>query len=65
MESVLASWLVGPVSRVDCRDDPDQQNLIDWIQEGWLECCGIDGPRVGSEISDLTSLTNYYCRTGT
>ena len=28
------------------RDDPDQQNLIDWIQEGWLQCCGIDGPSV-------------------
>ena len=27
------------------RDDPDRQNLIDWIQESWLECCGIDGPR--------------------
>lgn len=26
------------------RDDPDQQNLIDWIQEDWLQCCGIDGP---------------------
>jgi len=26
------------------RDDPDQQNLIDWIQEGWLQCCGINGP---------------------
>jgi tetraspanin-5 len=26
------------------RDDPDQQNLIDWIQEGWLQCCGIHGP---------------------
>ena len=28
------------------RDDPDQQNLIDWIQEGWLQCCGIEGPTV-------------------
>lgn len=27
------------------REDPDQQNLIDWIQEDWLQCCGIDGPR--------------------
>lgn len=27
------------------RDDPDRQNLIDWIQESWLECCGIDGPK--------------------
>ncbi|XP_055322893.1 tetraspanin-5 [Sitodiplosis mosellana] len=26
------------------REDPDQQNLIDWIQEDWLQCCGIDGP---------------------
>lgn len=22
------------------REDPDQQNLIDWIQEDWLQCCG-------------------------
>jgi len=27
------------------RDDPDRQNLIDWIQESWLECCGIEGPK--------------------
>ncbi|KAM7354000.1 tetraspanin 26A isoform 4-T4 [Cochliomyia hominivorax] len=27
------------------REDPDQQNLIDWIQEDWLQCCGIDGPK--------------------
>lgn len=27
------------------RDDPDQQNLIDWIQEDWLQCCGIEGPK--------------------
>lgn len=26
------------------RDDPDQQNLIDWIQADWLKCCGIEGP---------------------
>ncbi|KAL7015101.1 hypothetical protein ACKWTF_016275 [Chironomus riparius] len=25
------------------REDPDQQNLIDWLQSSW-ECCGIDGP---------------------
>ncbi|XP_029839291.1 tetraspanin-17 isoform X2 [Ixodes scapularis] len=27
------------------RDDPDRQNLIDWIQEQWLGCCGIEGPK--------------------
>ncbi|RWS18277.1 tetraspanin-17-like isoform X2, partial [Leptotrombidium deliense] len=27
------------------RDDPDRQNLVDWIQEQWLECCGIEGPK--------------------
>ncbi|XP_067138156.1 tetraspanin-5-like isoform X2 [Centruroides vittatus] len=27
------------------REDPDRQNLVDWIQEQWLECCGIDGPK--------------------
>lgn len=25
------------------REDPDQQNLIDWLQSSW-ECCGIDSP---------------------
>ncbi|XP_014479247.1 PREDICTED: tetraspanin-5 isoform X3 [Dinoponera quadriceps] len=27
------------------REDPDQQNLIDWIQEDWLQCCGVEGPK--------------------
>jgi Tetraspanin family len=27
------------------REDPDQQNFIDWVQEDWLQCCGIDGPK--------------------
>nr|ACO15231.1 Tetraspanin-5 [Caligus clemensi] len=30
---------------VHYRDDPDQQNLIDWIQDDWLQCCGIQGPQ--------------------
>jgi len=30
---------------VSYREDPDQQNLIDWIQERWLQCCGIESPR--------------------
>lgn len=27
------------------REDSDQQNLFDWIQGDWLNCCGIDGPQ--------------------
>lgn len=30
---------------VHYREDPDQQNFIDWIQEDWLQCCGIEGPK--------------------
>lgn len=26
------------------REDPDQQNIIDWVQQNWLKCCGTDGP---------------------
>ena len=25
-------------------EDPDTQNVIDWIQGEWLECCGLNGP---------------------
>ena len=35
------------------RDDPDQQNLIDWIQEGWLQCCGIEGPTVSPFFNQM------------
>ena len=35
------------------RDDPDQQNLIDWIQEGWLQCCGIEGPTVSPLFNQI------------
>lgn len=24
------------------RDDSDLQNLIDWVQESWLHCCGVE-----------------------
>lgn len=27
------------------RDDPDLQNLIDWIQKDWLHCCGVTNYR--------------------
>ena len=49
------------------RDDPDQQNLIDWIQEGWLQCCGIDGPSVNICFLKFSFDTNFvlFCRTGT
>lgn len=30
------------------REDPDQQNLIDWIQEDWLQCCGVEGLEIGT-----------------
>jgi len=24
------------------RDDPDLQNVIDWVQQDWLKCCGVE-----------------------
>lgn len=24
------------------RDDPDLQNLVDWVQKDWLKCCGVN-----------------------
>jgi tetraspanin-5 len=27
------------------RDDPDLQNMIDWIQRDWLHCCGVNNYR--------------------
>ncbi|CAF0846733.1 unnamed protein product, partial [Didymodactylos carnosus] len=27
------------------RDDPDLQNMIDWIQRDWLHCCGVNSYR--------------------
>ncbi|XP_052779797.1 tetraspanin-17-like [Mya arenaria] len=26
---------------VNYRDDPDLQNLVDWVQKDWLKCCGV------------------------
>ncbi|CAG0884790.1 unnamed protein product [Cyprideis torosa] len=48
---VFKDWIKGQATEgfqtfiVHYRDDPDQQNLIDWIQGDWLKCCGIEGPR--------------------
>ena len=27
------------------RDDQDLQNMIDWIQQTWLHCCGVNNYR--------------------
>ena len=46
------------------RDDPDQQNLIDWIQEGWLQCCGIEGPTVSpffNQIFLIIKIKSHPC----
>lgn len=28
---------------INYRDDPDLQNLVDWVQKDWLKCCGVSG----------------------
>ena len=39
---IFKDWIKGQATSgfqafiVHYRDDPDQQNLIDWIQEGWV-----------------------------
>lgn len=48
---MFKDWIKGEATSgfqsfiISYREDPDQQNLIDWIQERWLQCCGIEGPR--------------------
>ena len=46
-------------TQMHLRDDPDQQNLIDWIQEGWLQCCGIEGPTVSLIFKKLDSENHF------
>ncbi|GFO02257.1 tetraspanin [Plakobranchus ocellatus] len=28
---------------INYRDDLDLKNLVDWVQQEWLNCCGVDG----------------------
>ncbi|XP_021957231.1 tetraspanin-5 [Folsomia candida] len=48
---MFKDWIKGEATSgfqsfiISYREDPDQQNLIDWIQERWLQCCGIEGAR--------------------
>ena len=40
------------------RDDPDRQNLVDWVQDQWLGCCGVDGPK-GRFVFSMTFIKLY------
>ena len=57
---IFKDWIKGQATSgfqafiVHYRDDPDQQNLIDWIQEGWVSSNFIASPTI-------MKLTLYFC----
>ena len=58
---IFKDWIKGQATSgfqafiVHYRDDPDQQNLIDWIQEGWVSS------KVFIVSPTIKKLTLYFC----
>jgi len=48
---IYKDWLADVVTTqlqdmlVNYREDADLQNVIDWVQKDWLQCCGVEGYR--------------------